>query len=67
MINLAGRIDNKLEETEAQDIIKVINNYSNALNLLDSYDYKDIKKDKNKWQSHLFLSPNPLGLVIFVL
>lgn len=44
MIDIAGRIDTKLKETEAQEIIKVINNYSNALNLLDDYDHKRISK-----------------------
>ncbi len=44
LIDIAGRIDNELKGTEAQEIIKVINNYSNALNLLDDYDYKKITK-----------------------
>ena len=46
LINIAGRIDTKLKGTEAQEIIKVINNYSNALNLLDDYDHKSIIKPK---------------------
>lgn len=46
LIDIAGRIDTKLEGTEAQEIIKVINNYSNALNLLDDYDHKSITKPK---------------------
>ena len=44
LINIAGRIDEKLNGSEAQEIIKVINNYSNALNLLDDYDHKRISK-----------------------
>ncbi len=44
LIDIAGRIDNELKGTEAQEIIKVINNYSNALNLLDDYDHKKITK-----------------------
>ena len=46
LIDIAGRIDTKLKGTEAQEIIKVINNYSNALNLLDDYDYKRLAKPK---------------------
>lgn len=46
LINIAGRIEEKLQGTEAQDIIKVINNYSNALTLLDDYDHKTIIKPK---------------------
>lgn len=44
LIDIAGRIDEKLNGGEAQEIIKVINNYSNALNLLDDYDHKRISK-----------------------
>lgn len=44
LIDIAGRIDTKLKGNEAQEIIKVINNYSNALNLLDDYDHKRIIK-----------------------
>ena len=44
LIDIAGRIDTELKGSEAQDIIKVINNYSNALNLLDDYDHKRISK-----------------------
>ena len=46
LIDIAGRIDDYLKGSEAQDIIKVINNYSNALNLLDDYDHKRISKPK---------------------
>ena len=46
LIDIAGRIDQKLNGNEAQEIIKVINNYSNALNLLDDYDYGKVVKPK---------------------
>ena len=36
----------KLNGDEAQEIIRVINNYSNALNLLDDYDHKTVSKPK---------------------
>ena len=44
LIDIAGRIDTELENNEAKEIIKVISNYSNALNLLDDYDHKRITK-----------------------
>ena len=44
LIDIAGRIDTELKGNESQEIIKVINNYSNALNLLDDYDHKRITK-----------------------
>ena len=46
LIGIAGRIDSDLKGSEAQGIIKVINNYSNALNLLDDYDHKRLSKPK---------------------
>ena len=44
LIDIAGRIDTELKGSEAKEIIRVINNYSNALNLLDDYDHKRISK-----------------------
>ena len=44
LVNIAGRIDYDLEDNEAMGIIKVINNYSSALNLLDDYDHKRVLK-----------------------
>ena len=44
LIDIAGRIDTDLKDNEAMEIIKVINNYSNALNLLDDYDNRRITK-----------------------
>ena len=46
LIDIAGRIDSELKGTEAQEIIKVINNYSKALDLLDDYDHKKLTKPK---------------------
>jgi len=44
LVDIAGRISAKLKGSEAQEIIKVINDYSKALNLLDDYDHKKISK-----------------------
>ena len=46
LIDIAWRIDQKLNGNEAQEIIKIINNYSNALNLLDDYDHGKVVKPK---------------------
>ena len=46
LLDIAGRINSELSDNEAQSIIKVINKYSNALNLLDKYDYKKVSKPK---------------------
>ena len=44
LIDIAGRIDDDLNGDDAIEIIKVINNYANALNMLDDYDYKKLIK-----------------------
>ena len=46
LIDIANRIDTELKGSESRAIIKVISEYSNALNLLDDYDYKRINKPK---------------------
>ena len=46
LIDIANRIDNELEGNEAKEILKVIGNYSKALDLLDNYDHKEINKVK---------------------
>ena len=44
LIDIANRMDEKLENTDAKEILKVIGDYSKALNLLDDYDHKTLKK-----------------------
>ena len=40
LIDIANRIDERLEENDAKEILKVIGEYSKALDLLDDYDHK---------------------------
>ena len=44
LIDIANRIDERLEGNDAREILKVIGEYSKALNLLDDYDHKTLKK-----------------------
>lgn len=44
LIDIANRIDERLEGNDAKEILKVIGEYSKALDLLDDYDHKRIKK-----------------------
>ena len=46
LINIANRIDNQIEADEIKNVLKVIGEYTKALDLLDSYDYRSIKKIK---------------------
>ena len=44
LIDIANRMDDRLEGEDAKEILKVIGTYSKALDLLDDYDHKTLKK-----------------------
>ncbi len=46
LIDIANRIDEGLENKDAKEILKVIGNYSKALDLLDDYDHRTLVKSK---------------------
>lgn len=46
LIDIANRMDERLEGNDAKEILKVIGSYSKALNLLDDYDHRTLKKVK---------------------
>jgi len=46
LIDIANRIDERLQSDDAKEILKVIGGYSKALDLLDDYDHKTLKKIK---------------------
>ncbi len=48
LINIANRIDERLEGNDAREILKVIGDYSKALDLLDDYDHRTLRKIQGK-------------------
>ena len=44
LIDIANRMDERLEGNDAKGILKVIGDYSKALDLLDDYDHRTLKK-----------------------
>lgn len=44
LIDIANRIDEKIEGNDAKEILRVIGDYSKALDLLDDYDHRTLKK-----------------------
>ena len=46
LIDIATRMDERIEDKDAREILKVIGSYNKALNLLDDYDHKTIKKSE---------------------
>ena len=46
LIDIANRIDDRLENDDAKEILKVIGEYSRALDMLDEYDHKTWNRPK---------------------
>lgn len=46
LIDIANRMDDRLMNNDAKEILRVIGEYSKALNLLDDYDHRTLKKVK---------------------
>ena len=63
LIDIAGRIDSKLENSDAREIIQVINNYSKALNLLDDYDHKKLTKPKGTKNNKKITYKNCINII----
>lgn len=53
LIDIANRIDDRLEGDDAKEILKVIGSYSKALDLLDDYDHRTLKKIKGNTDSRI--------------
>lgn len=63
LIDIAGRIKEELPGSEAQDIIRIINNYSSALNLLDNYDHRTLSKPKGTSSDDMITYENCLDII----
>ena len=48
LIDIANRMDERLEGNDAKEILKVIGDYTKALDLLDDYDHRTLKKISGK-------------------
>ncbi len=46
LIDIANRVDNRLENNDAKEILRIIGNYTKALDLLDDYDHKSLTRPK---------------------
>ena len=63
LIDIANRIDDELEGNEAKEILKVIGDYSKALDLLDNYDHKDISKVKGNISDKKITYEECIGII----
>ena len=55
LIEIANRAEERLENNEAKDILKVIGNYSKSLDLLDDYDHRVVKKIKGNIDNRVII------------
>ena len=46
LIDIANRSNENLESADTKEILKVIGNYSKALDLIDDYDHRTLLKPK---------------------
>lgn len=46
LIDIVTRMDDRIEDKDAKEILKVIGYYNKALNFLDDYDHRTLKKTK---------------------
>lgn len=63
LIDIANRIDERLEGNDAKEILKVIGNYSKALDLLDDYDHKTMKKIKGTTDERIIKYEDCLDII----
>ena len=63
IIDIANRIDEKLENNDAKEILKVIGEYTKALDLLDDYDHKSLKKVENNFDTRKIQYEDCLNII----
>ena len=53
LIDIASRVNEEVNASDIKEIIRVINDYSKALDLLDDYEHKTLKKVKGKTSNQI--------------
>ena len=63
LIDIANRIDERLQGDDAKEILKVIGEYSKALDLLDDYDHRTLKKIKGNTDERMIKYEDCLDVI----
>ena len=63
LIDIASRIEDDINADEVKDIIKVINEYNDALDLLDEYDHRVLKRPKGTISNDIITYENCLDII----
>ena len=63
LIDIANRIDERLDDNDAKEILRVIGSYSKALDLLDDYDHRTLLKPKGNHSKKQIKYKNCLEII----
>ncbi len=63
LIDIANRMDERLEGNDAKEILKVIGDYTKALDLLDDYDHRTLKKIKGTTDSRIIKYQDCMNII----
>ena len=63
LIDIANRMDERLEGNDAKEILKVIGDYTKALDLLDDYDHRTMKKIKGTTDSRIIKYQDCMNII----
>ena len=63
LIDIASRIEDDINSDEAKEIIRVINEYNDALDLLDEYDHRTLKTPKGTKSDEVITYENCLDII----
>ena len=63
LIDIATRMDERLEDNDAKEVLKVIGKYSKALDLLDDYDHRTLKKIKGNTDERMIKYEDCLDVI----
>ena len=63
LIDIANRSTERLDNNDAKEVIKVISNYTKALDLLDDYDHRTLKKVKGINSDEVITYDNCLSII----
>ena len=63
LIDIASRIEDDIDGNEAKEIIRVINDYNEALDLLDEYDHRTLKVPKGTKSDEVITYENCLDII----
>lgn len=63
LLDIASRANDRLSNSDAKDVLKTITDYTKALDLLDDYDHRTLKKNKGNISNEKITYDNCLSLI----